>query len=95
MASLIDSQWNEAEVVLSELSSDDKSRLVTAISATDAVWDRNIFDHATSFGGPEVGDSRSIPAIPEKFDETVREMAEAIPRINLFGLLLRAYQQPK
>ena len=59
---LIDGQWDEADAALSELNSDDKSRLITAISATDAVWDRNIFDHATSFGGPEVGDSRMLSA---------------------------------
>jgi hypothetical protein len=33
-----------------------------------------------------VGRSRSIPAIPDGFDETVREMAQAIPKINLFGI---------
>jgi len=59
---LIDGEWNDADAALSELNSDDKSRLVTAISATDAVWDRNIFNHATSFGGPEVGDSRTLSA---------------------------------
>lgn len=59
---MIDDQWNDADAALSELSSNDKSRLVTAISATDAVWDRNIFDHATSFGGPEVGDARTLSA---------------------------------
>jgi hypothetical protein len=44
------------------LDSNEKSRLVTAISATDSVWDRHIFDRATSFGGPEVGDARTLTA---------------------------------
>lgn len=47
---------------MSELSDNEKSRLATAISATDTVWDRSIFDHATSFGGPEVGDARTLSA---------------------------------
>ena len=35
---------------------------MTAITAVDAVWDRMIFDHAKSFGGPEVGDARMLSA---------------------------------
>jgi hypothetical protein len=62
MAGLIDSLWNDAEAMLSGLDRDEKSRLVTAISAVDAVWDQNIFDHAKSFGGPEVGDARALSA---------------------------------
>ena len=36
--------------------------LITAVTALDAVWDRTIFDHANSFGGPEVGDARTLSA---------------------------------
>lgn len=62
MAGLIDGYWNDASTVLSTLGTDDQSRLIIAISAVDEVWDRNIFDHAKSFGGPEVGDARALSA---------------------------------
>jgi hypothetical protein len=47
---------------LSGIGSEDQKRLMTAITAVDAVWDRMIFDHAKTFGGPEVGDSRTLSA---------------------------------
>ena len=62
MAGLIDSYWNEAAAALSGVGIDDQSRLMTAITAVDTVWDRIIFDHAKSFGGPEVGDARMLSA---------------------------------
>ena len=62
MAGLIDTLWADAEATLSDLTSDEKSGLMTAISAVDQVWDQNIFDHAKSFGGPEVGDARTLSA---------------------------------
>ena len=62
MTGLIDGYWRDAEAALSGIGTDDQSRLMTAISAVDAVWDENIFDHAKSFGGPEVGDARALSA---------------------------------
>ena len=62
MTGLIYGYWRDAEAALSGIGTDDQSRLMTAISAVDAVWDQNIFDHAKSFGGPEVGDARALSA---------------------------------
>ncbi len=62
MSGLIDGDWNDARAALSEIGAGDRSRLMTAISAVDAVWDRIIFDHAKSFGGPDVGDARTLSA---------------------------------
>ncbi|MEE4273909.1 MAG: hypothetical protein V2I67_19685 [Thermoanaerobaculales bacterium] len=59
---LIDGLWNDASSVLSKIGSDQQGRLVTAISVVDEVWDRKIFDHAKLFGGPEVGDARTLTA---------------------------------
>lgn len=62
MAGLIDGYWKDASTALSKIAIDDQPRLITALSAVDEVWDRNIFDHAKLFGGPEVGDARALSA---------------------------------
>jgi len=59
---LIDGFWNDAAMPLSKIGGDELSRLITAISAMDEVWDRKIFDHPKMFGGPEVGDARTFSA---------------------------------
>jgi len=62
MTGLISGYWDDAAAALSGIGGDDQARLITAISAAYAVWDRIIFDHARSFGGPEVGDARTLSA---------------------------------
>ena len=62
MTGPIDGYWKDAETALSGLGNLDQSRLNTAVSAVDAVWDRIIFDHARSFGGAEVGDAIVLSA---------------------------------
>jgi hypothetical protein len=57
---LIQGEWNDAEEKLSGLDDADTRRLAIAVSATDAIWDRLVFDRADSFGGPEVGDARTL-----------------------------------
>lgn len=58
----IDGYWNEAEIALNGLGSLDQSRLNTAVSAVDALWDRIVFDQARSFGGSEIADANVLSA---------------------------------
>jgi hypothetical protein len=54
--------WSQAEEALSGIAGDQHALLNTATSAVDAVWDRHVFDHSETFGGPEIGYARAVSA---------------------------------
>jgi len=62
VSQLVDDYWTEAEEKLGGLDAAGHERLNIANDAVDAVWDRQIFDHAETFGGPEIGFARAVSA---------------------------------
>jgi hypothetical protein len=61
-ADRVDALWAEATDTVGDLGPDRAERLAIAISGLDALWDRQIFRSATTFGGPEIGFARMVSA---------------------------------
>ncbi len=57
---LIESYWKDWEGALAGLSADEHERLIVAVGAVDTVWDRQLFEHAETFGGTEIGYARAL-----------------------------------
>jgi len=57
---LIESYWKDWEGALAGLNADEHARLLMAVGAVDTVWDRQLFEHAETFGGTEIGYARAL-----------------------------------
>lgn len=61
-ADRVDDLWTAATTTLAGCGGDPCGRLAVAVSALDAVWDRQIFRPAATFGGFETGYGRALSA---------------------------------